>query len=359
MVVGCVNCTTKFVVPDDKVPETGIKVRCSKCQHTFYIKKEKPKRGGPSSVVMIAPDLIDEIQKAKEEGPAAGVQIADDLAPTAEPAAPAATAATATGPTPEEAKAGSEQRRVNTRVMQAAPAPEEAPNANHTQKLSAHSVPKAPRASSPVNAPKEEEVLELSEVYLPPDWGKRIMIAFLCLLGLTAVTGVAAIIRNNFQVPAARDFFTVLLNGPKKKTPLIDIPNNTPSFEAQKNSVEKLVTNSGTKLVAIQGEVKNTSREPHGKFYVKATLQNAGGETLESERPCGTRLDSPWLIGITSEGDLDKLYTEDGTDGANRSVPPFGSVPCTVVFFNAPAWAENPTGVKFVITRADGGLVAP
>ena len=350
MVVGCVNCTTKFVVPDDKVPESGIKVRCSKCQHTFYIKKEKPKRGGPSSVVMIAPDLIDEIQRTKEEGPASGVQLADDLS--------AAVAAAAPTPAVQDSdpKGGSEQRRVNTQVMRAA---SEEPNANATQKLSSQTMPKSPRAASPMSMPKDEDVLELSEEYLPPDWTKRLMVAFLALVALSLGVGIAAIIRNDFKVPKGRDFFEVLLRGPKKELPLFQLDGNSKFYEAQKNSIEKLITNMGVTVVAVQGEVKNTSREKHGKFYVRATLQNAAGERLESERPCGTRLDSAWLIGVESPEALDKLYSEDGRDGANKAVEAYKSVVCSVVFYGAPAWAEKPTATSFVVTRADGAAVAP
>jgi predicted Zn finger-like uncharacterized protein len=40
MIVKCEQCQTRFKVPDDKVTEKGVKVRCTKCQHTFRVKKE-------------------------------------------------------------------------------------------------------------------------------------------------------------------------------------------------------------------------------------------------------------------------------------------------------------------------------
>lgn len=39
MVVICEKCDTRFRLADDKVTEKGVKVRCSKCQHTFLVKK--------------------------------------------------------------------------------------------------------------------------------------------------------------------------------------------------------------------------------------------------------------------------------------------------------------------------------
>jgi predicted Zn finger-like uncharacterized protein len=39
MIVQCEQCHTKFRIPDDKVTDKGVKVRCTKCQHTFRVKR--------------------------------------------------------------------------------------------------------------------------------------------------------------------------------------------------------------------------------------------------------------------------------------------------------------------------------
>ncbi|MFZ5469945.1 MAG: zinc-ribbon domain-containing protein [Myxococcota bacterium] len=39
MIVQCDQCKTRFRIPDEKVTEKGVKVRCTKCQHTFRVKK--------------------------------------------------------------------------------------------------------------------------------------------------------------------------------------------------------------------------------------------------------------------------------------------------------------------------------
>ena len=39
MIIQCERCQTKFRLDDERVPEKGVKVRCSKCQHTFVIEK--------------------------------------------------------------------------------------------------------------------------------------------------------------------------------------------------------------------------------------------------------------------------------------------------------------------------------
>jgi predicted Zn finger-like uncharacterized protein len=37
MIVTCTSCLTKFNLDDSKIPAKGAKVRCSRCQHVFYI----------------------------------------------------------------------------------------------------------------------------------------------------------------------------------------------------------------------------------------------------------------------------------------------------------------------------------
>ena len=37
MIVKCEQCQTRFKIPDEKVSEKGVKVRCTKCQHTFRV----------------------------------------------------------------------------------------------------------------------------------------------------------------------------------------------------------------------------------------------------------------------------------------------------------------------------------
>ncbi|UCD86166.1 MAG: zinc-ribbon domain-containing protein [Deltaproteobacteria bacterium] len=49
MVVICEKCQTRFRLADDKISAKGVKVRCSKCQHTFVVKKASAEPGGTST----------------------------------------------------------------------------------------------------------------------------------------------------------------------------------------------------------------------------------------------------------------------------------------------------------------------
>lgn len=42
MIVECSNCHAKYNIDENKIPLAGVKVRCQKCQHIIFIKKEEP-----------------------------------------------------------------------------------------------------------------------------------------------------------------------------------------------------------------------------------------------------------------------------------------------------------------------------
>ena len=42
MIVTCERCATQFQLDDERVPDDGVRVRCSRCKHAFFI--ERPAR---------------------------------------------------------------------------------------------------------------------------------------------------------------------------------------------------------------------------------------------------------------------------------------------------------------------------
>ncbi len=78
MIVTCEQCTTQFQLEDSRVPDAGVRVRCSRCKHAFVVKK-------PTS----AGDPVDR-----------AVEQAVDDAPEADAAAGPAPAAASDAPSP-------------------------------------------------------------------------------------------------------------------------------------------------------------------------------------------------------------------------------------------------------------------
>lgn len=52
MVITCEQCTTRFQLDDSRVPEKGVRVRCSKCQHAFFVKPSPESGGDPVESVV-------------------------------------------------------------------------------------------------------------------------------------------------------------------------------------------------------------------------------------------------------------------------------------------------------------------
>lgn len=48
MIVKCEQCQTRFKIPDEKVTDKGVKVRCNKCGHTFRVTRDMAQPSAPS-----------------------------------------------------------------------------------------------------------------------------------------------------------------------------------------------------------------------------------------------------------------------------------------------------------------------
>src|ERR1700752_4540209 len=56
MIFKCEQCQTRFKIPDDKVTDKGVKVRCTKCQHTFRVKRDGTLADAAAAPAAAAPD---------------------------------------------------------------------------------------------------------------------------------------------------------------------------------------------------------------------------------------------------------------------------------------------------------------
>lgn len=89
MIVKCEQCQTRFKIPDDKVTDKGVKVRCTKCGHTFRVAKEggpapgTPSAGSPATQTFPAVPPVAPVAGARPLPPARSVQIGEE--PTGDP----------------------------------------------------------------------------------------------------------------------------------------------------------------------------------------------------------------------------------------------------------------------------------
>lgn len=57
MIIECENCETRFHLDDERVPDSGVKVRCSKCKHAFRVSPADARDG--ETIDAIAADAIE------------------------------------------------------------------------------------------------------------------------------------------------------------------------------------------------------------------------------------------------------------------------------------------------------------
>jgi len=72
MIVVCTSCSAKFRVPDEKIGPRGAKLRCSKCQHVFVVKREPAGATPPPAVPPPLPPRRPAVELALEDGGASG-----------------------------------------------------------------------------------------------------------------------------------------------------------------------------------------------------------------------------------------------------------------------------------------------
>jgi len=65
MIVTCSECSTKFKLDDERIPESGAKVRCSRCQNIFQVQKPAPPEQ-PYPSIEISREEFEEEPKWKE-----------------------------------------------------------------------------------------------------------------------------------------------------------------------------------------------------------------------------------------------------------------------------------------------------
>lgn len=91
MIVTCPQCQTRFRIPDEKVTAKGVKVRCTRCRHTFRV--SRPAEPAPESAQdpfaqFAPPDALSEQDKTPPRGIAVvGVDSGVEVEPAAAPPA--------------------------------------------------------------------------------------------------------------------------------------------------------------------------------------------------------------------------------------------------------------------------------
>jgi predicted Zn finger-like uncharacterized protein len=77
MIVECTGCHTKYKIPDGRIPESGVEVRCPKCKVIFAVRREQGAETETLAEQLFGKEVVDRplgearVEAVKDEGAAA------------------------------------------------------------------------------------------------------------------------------------------------------------------------------------------------------------------------------------------------------------------------------------------------
>ena len=90
MIVTCPQCQTRFRIPDEKVTAKGVKVRCTRCRHTFRVSRPTEpisEAAGDPFAQFAPPDALSEEDKTPPRGTALAAALGVEVEPASAPPA--------------------------------------------------------------------------------------------------------------------------------------------------------------------------------------------------------------------------------------------------------------------------------
>jgi predicted Zn finger-like uncharacterized protein len=413
MIIQCDNCNTKFRLDDSKITGSGVRVRCSRCSHTFIVRKEPPADGDTFDTLLAgfgAPSAADgaagqsentagnDTESHPEEqgaalgapaesaggsvsgatGQAASGQEAEPAAEDAAPSEPFAgffrkgvplpqfrVAEDAAGPGEEASRAGgnaddaeseelplSEPRAEEPAVASPAHAGTDLPPGDEWGILGESQAAPEDERIAPI---REQRVMADEDHDLPPlsiaSRRQSSPAPFLLLGGVLIL--LAALIASILFFKWPVDPAAVMPPSLMKMAGSACTTGNGAEIRALDGAY--LVNGEAGELFAITGEVVNTSGRAMTALRVKGTVYDGAGQVLAQRTVyCGNTLSREQLASLPF-AELEKaMGRQFGDSLANLDVAPGKTIPFVVVFKGVPGG-----GAKFGAVVVDGQGVEP
>ncbi|MDD3294611.1 MAG: DUF3426 domain-containing protein [Geobacteraceae bacterium] len=407
MIIQCEKCKTRFRLDDSRVSEAGVRVRCSRCSHTFVVRRDTPEeepdfdtllRGLGEETLADAgageneriDDTVDKGTEGEdtalpdqgEKGAAASADgpDVDDVSGTGEIEASSADASTpgfsgdetappafGEGPAttaPEDGADSEFEARLDDafRPHDDVTAPE-ATAADETEMfqpvtddgdIAAETPEKSMevRQSStdgrpwPVADSRDEEPEEEQPPLCITSRRKKSPLIPLLAGGLCLV---AALVAGFFLLRDRADDLRHLVPGAVQKT---DIPFMVRAVEGV-----FVINRESGELFVMRGEVYNKSARPVGPIRVQGTVYGGDGAVIARKTVGHGNAISPEELSFRSYSGMEKAMSgKSGEAQSGIGVPPGKSVPFVIVFKDVPRSAVR-FGAKIVDAAGGGDAV--
>jgi predicted Zn finger-like uncharacterized protein len=324
MIVKCDKCQTRFKIPDEKVSESGTRVRCARCQNTFRVSRPT------SNVANVAVDPFAQFAAPRVEAPPPP---SDFDSPFSVPAgvAPvnngvAAAAAIAAPSTRLLGDIPDFQTPFQTPVPRSAPTPAHAIPSPPPQTARAIDPP-APSAesSSSSEAPRRAEPATAPRV--APSAARRgvgLVVNLLVASALLAVllwVGTVYLHEGKFELSSLSwQSFKALFAGPGELL-AVDVSNGL--YE----------TSGGKHVFYVRGEVENRGSSVK-RARVSVEILDGSLPLTRADVLAGASPNAEELYGLSSTADLVALHAQ--LEKAAAEVSPGGRVPFLIAFYEYP-----------------------
>ncbi len=397
MIIQCEKCKTRFRLDDSKISEAGVRVRCSRCTHTFVVRRdvseeeqdfdsilhglgdspngsaeaaeradvpaahgssERPESSSPEPEENEPPAGTEEpcSTETEDSGRGGGIpekafadllekgeglphfQTGGDAAEEAEDAVIATEPGSDIQPFADEAPAGDDVHAVEAEDGLPSEAGEVPPGALEPEKADTA----GPTVSGPVRWPVADGGdLEAEEDELPPlsiSSRRKSARLFPVLLGTLAalVLGAAGyyLIQGGGSGPRGMLPDQVKrLMGTGEESPVVAVRSLEGEFISNREAGE---------LFVMRGEIFNSSGKPVTSLRVKGTVYGTHGEALAQRTVfCGNTLSREQLV-FQPYSSMEKLMGRQfGDTLANLEVSPGKAVPFLIVFRDLPKGATD------------------
>ncbi len=339
MIITCPECTTRFNVAEERIPEAGAKVRCARCKHVFLA--HKPGQEEPVEITTEDAFIADPVS-VTDSADAAGSPVDDNTEspfhrePVAERTDPADFSDVETADDDfdydrfreldtdnapiEEFTFGSEEDELPAPTAAATdtgPDLSAPPDADSTEQDEARELAvEAPEKKKPTTAPKNSAF--------------SILIKAMLLIILAALIGAGAIIyldgpeEINEKI---RQYF-----GQVSKDP-VDIG------EISLGTLDgRFLTNEQAgEIFVIRGDVINNFSQPRSAIQVKGVLHDQHGKPLKQKTVfSGNPISDEALRTLPFEEIEQLMGNQFGKDLSNMKIDPRRSIPFAIVFKDLP-----------------------
>ena len=363
MVIVCPECTTKFRVNPERIPERGAKVRCARCKHVFLAEKPAPEAtpAAPAPEPAAFEAEKSQIEAAVEKTVATGEAVADhdvpevsadsgfdynqfreqDKAPEDEPFTFSSEVADQETPAekknqslPEAAEEsfsfGAPQEEPSSTEADVFTAAEESPEVASADEALASDAEIA-SAFTPAENEAVAEALPLASTAATPKGGavsSIIRVLLLLILGILIIGGVL-----------------LYMNGPEQLEQvfqqLIGQQADQPAESGQivlKDLQGKFIHNQEAgELFTIRGEAVNKFNETRAAIQVKGVIFDQHGKSLLQKTIfCGNPISDPELQSLPFSKIEELMGNQFGKALSNMKVNKDQMIPFVIVFRDLP-----------------------